>query len=103
MEKYKVDYRVFTREPLLSSSVDYVFSAVRFFDGVVKFANEIFDFDPSKREELVDDVVEKFPKLAGKTFWVQQNCYLLEGENTVTPRYRRISFTAYLVEHFPSE
>lgn len=103
MEKYKVDYRVFTREPLLSSSADYVFNAVRFFDSVIDFANEVFGFGPDEREAFVDDVVKQYPKLAGKTFWIQQNCYLLEGETTTTPHYCRIMFTAYLVEHFPTE
>lgn len=101
MEKYKVDYRVFDREPLLSSSVDYVFTATKFFDEPMKFAVELVDFGPDVADDIVADFIERNPKYAGRTFWVQQNGYRLEGVQV--ERYARICFTSFRVDAFPAE
>lgn len=101
MKKYKVDYRVYAREPLLSSSTDCVFTAVRFFDDPVKFAVEVADFGPDAADDIVRDFIESNPKFAGRTLWVQQNAYRLEG--THFENYYRIMFTAFRVDAFPSE
>ena len=99
MEKYKINYRVFTREPLLSHSVDYVFTATKFFNEPMKFATELAEFGPGAAEDIVTDLVERHPDYAGKTFWVQQNGYRLE--NAQFEYYARICFTSFRVDHFP--
>lgn len=102
MEKYKVDYRVFDREPLLSSSTDYVFSAIKLIDSVLAFCVEVAEFDPKKCRDIVEDFVAKNPDKAGKTFWVQQNCYRLEKKPY--QYYQRISFASFrIVDDLPVE
>ena len=101
MKEFKVDYRIFTSEPLLSSSVDYVFNAIKEFDNALDLCIEVAGFDPQTCEEIIDDFVRQMPEYAGKPLWVQQNVYRLV-ENPIQ-HYARISFSSYRIDGFPAK